>query len=53
MKAYKTPSTSKLVNRFDTELKDILLADLKNFSAKNKVMNINQQVVAQQTQSAA
>jgi hypothetical protein len=53
MKTFKTPSTSKLVNRFDTELKNILLADLKNFRAKNKVMNINHQVAAQQTLSAA
>jgi len=53
MKAYKTPSASKLVARFDTELKNILLEDLENFRAKNKVMNIKQQTAAQQTRSAA
>jgi len=53
MKTTKTPSTSKLVACFDTELKNILLEDLKNFRAKNKVMNINQQATAQQTRSAA
>ncbi|WP_183567023.1 hypothetical protein [Mucilaginibacter sp. SP1R1] len=53
MKTYKTPSTSKLVARFDTELKNLLSEDLKNFRAKNKIMNINQQPSAQQTLSAA
>jgi hypothetical protein len=53
MKTHKTPSTSKLVSRFDTELKNILLEDLKNFRVKNKVMSINQQAVVQHTLSAA
>ncbi|MEN0054062.1 MAG: hypothetical protein AAGC65_10350 [Mucilaginibacter sp.] len=53
MKTTKTPSASKLVARFDTELKNILLEDLKNFRAKNKVMNINPQTADTETRSAA
>jgi len=37
MKAYNKPSTSKLVARFDRELKNILLNDLKTLkSTKNQ-----------------
>ena len=53
MKNYKTIPASKLIARFDNQLLDILLEDLRNFRAKNKVKNINQQVTAQQTLSAA
>jgi hypothetical protein len=53
MKTTKTSSASKLVARFDTELKNILMEDLRNFRVKNKVMNINSQTAAQQTRSAA
>lgn len=35
MKTYQKPATSKLVNRFDKELMNILMSDLKNIKAKN------------------
>ena len=40
MKSYKKPSVSKLVARFDKELKAILMNDLKTLkTAKNKFMH--------------
>ncbi len=40
MKAYKKPSVSKLVARFDKELKSILVNDLKALkAAKNNFMH--------------
>ena len=41
MKTYKTPSTSKLVARFDNELKNLLMADLKAFKERNQFLNNN------------
>jgi len=39
MKAYKiAPSMSKLINRFDDELLNILLEDLRNFKLKNQFL---------------
>jgi hypothetical protein len=35
MKAYNKPATSKLLVRFDNELKQLLMEDLKVFRAKN------------------
>lgn len=35
MKTYQKPATSKLVNRFDKELMNILMNDLKVIKAKN------------------
>ena len=53
MKAYKiTPSTSKLVARFDDELLNILLEDLRNLKLRNQFIN-KKQVVAQQISKAA
>jgi hypothetical protein len=54
MKAFKiTPSTSKLVARFD-ELLNILLEDLRNFKLRHQfINNNNKQVAAQQTRKAA
>jgi hypothetical protein len=40
MKAYQKQSVSKLVARFDKELKNILMTDLKAVKAiKNQLMN--------------
>ena len=36
MKTYYKPATSKLVSRFDKELKNILMSDLKALKAKNQ-----------------
>ena len=46
MKTYKTPATSKLVARFDNELKNLLMADLKAFKERNQFLanNNNNQV---------
>ena len=35
MKTYNKPATSKLLARFDNELKQLLMDDLKVFRAKN------------------
>ncbi|WP_295716714.1 hypothetical protein [Mucilaginibacter sp.] len=55
MKAFKiTPSTSKLVARFDDELLNILLEDLRNFKLRHQfINNNNKQVAAQQISKAA
>ena len=53
MKTYNKPSTSKLVARFDNELKNILMEDLKAFKEKNEFYISNKQAVAQQTLKAA
>ena len=43
MKAYNKPATSKLVARFDRELKEILMNDLKAMKkARNQFSNANQ-----------
>jgi hypothetical protein len=40
MKAYKTQSASKLVARFDSQLKKIIMDDLKALKAvKNQLIN--------------
>ncbi|SDE42002.1 hypothetical protein SAMN05216464_10671 [Mucilaginibacter pineti] len=52
MKTYKTPSASKLVARFDNELKNMLLQDLRSFKANSTVRNISQQA-ARENMSAA
>jgi len=47
MKTYNKPATSKLIVRFDNELKQLLMEDLKAFRAKNNQRN-NQPVLHQQ-----
>lgn len=40
MKTYRKPSASKLVAKFDSELKDLLMSDLKAVkAAKNQFSN--------------
>jgi len=47
MKNSTTPSISKLVNRFDNELKAMLLEDLKNVrSAKNQLIDSIKQSIS-------
>ena len=53
MKTYNKPSTSKLVARFDNELKNLLMEDLKAFRERNKFVTSNKQIVAQQQNVAA
>ena len=53
MKTYKKPATSKLVARFDNELMNLLMEDLKTFREKNQFVASNKQEVAQQQLSAA
>ena len=47
MKTYNKPATSKLLVRFDNELKQLLMEDLKGFRAKNFRRN-NQPATQQQ-----
>lgn len=53
MKTYNKPSTSKLVTRFDNELKNLLMEDLKTFRERNKFVTGNKQIAAQQQNVAA
>jgi hypothetical protein len=55
MKNSRKPSISKLVNRFDNELKAMLLEDLKNVrSAKNQLLDsIKQSISAKGTSLSA
>lgn len=53
MKTYNKPSTSKLVARFDNELKNLLMEDLKAFRERNKFVTSNKQIAAQQQSVAA
>jgi hypothetical protein len=52
MKTYKKPATSKLVARFDDELRSLLLEDLKALKERGVFTTRNNQA-AQQTLSAA
>jgi hypothetical protein len=42
MKTYKKPATSKLLKRFDNELKEMLMEDLKAFRLKTQFVPNNQ-----------
>ena len=53
MKTYNTPSTSKLVARFDNELKKLLMEDLKVFKERNQFYNANNQAAQKQQLKAA
>jgi hypothetical protein len=54
MRNYRTPSVSKMVKRFDSELKALLLEDLKTVkNAKNKIIDTLTQNLNGQTYSAA
>lgn len=52
MKTYKKPATSKLLIRFDNELKNLLTEDLRAFREKSQFMNNNQQTEQQQLSAA-
>ena len=43
MKTDKQPATSKLLKRFDNELKNMLMEDLKAFKAKTQFISGNTQ----------
>jgi len=45
MKTTKKPATSKLLTRFDTELRNLLMEDLKVFREKNQFKANNQEAV--------
>ncbi len=45
MKNYKKTSTSKLVTRFDNELRNLLMEDLKIFREKNQFKGNNQAAI--------
>lgn len=53
MKTYTKPATSKLVTRFDNELKSLLMEDLRSFKEKSQHPSSNNQVSMQQQLSAA
>lgn len=45
MKTNKKPATSKLLSRFDNELRNLLLEDLRIFREKNQFKGNNQAAV--------
>ncbi|MFA6084729.1 hypothetical protein [Mucilaginibacter sp.] len=53
MKTYTKTATSKLVTRFDNELKNLLMEDLKSFRERNQFSTSNKQATAQQQLKAA
>ncbi|WP_165852044.1 hypothetical protein [Mucilaginibacter terrenus] len=53
MKRYNKPATSKLVARYDNELKNLLMEDLKAFRERNQFTSSNKQEAIQQQLSAA
>jgi hypothetical protein len=53
MKTYKKPAASKLLIRFDTELKTLLTNDLNSFTAKNPFFARNKQAKQQSSLSVA
>ena len=53
MKTYNKPATSKLVARFDNELKNLLMEDLRSFRERNQFSSSNKQATVQQQLKAA
>ncbi|MBK0380460.1 hypothetical protein [Mucilaginibacter segetis] len=52
MKTYKQPATSKLLKRFDNELKNLLMEDLRSFRGRNPFTKSNKQEAVQQLSAA-
>ena len=52
MKIYQKPATSKLMTRFDNELRNLIMEDLKAFRAKNPFLNNNNQATEKQLKAA-
>ncbi|MBD1392985.1 hypothetical protein [Mucilaginibacter glaciei] len=53
MKTYTPTTTSKLVKRFDDDLKSLLTEDLKYFRERNQFSTSNKQAVTNQQLKAA
>lgn len=53
MKTYTKTATSKLVTRFDNELKNLLMEDLKAFRERTQFLPSNKQDAVQQQLKAA
>jgi hypothetical protein len=53
MKTFNKPATSKLVTRFDNELKNLLMEDLRSFRERNQFSSSNKQEAVQQQLKAA
>jgi hypothetical protein len=52
MKTYNKPATSKLVARFDNELKALLMDDLKAYRERNQFITSNKQAAVRQLSAA-
>jgi hypothetical protein len=52
MKTYKKPASSKLVARFDNELRNLITADLKAFKERNQFLSNNNQAIENQLSAA-
>jgi hypothetical protein len=53
MKIIKNTTATRLLNRFDNELKNILLNDLRAFSRQNSFLLSKQQAIRRSTLSVA
>ncbi|WP_428327589.1 hypothetical protein [Mucilaginibacter sp.] len=53
MKTYKKPAASKLLAKFDNELKSLLSNDLKEFMDRNPFLRNKKQAAMEQTLSVA
>jgi hypothetical protein len=53
MKTYKKTAASKLLTKFDTELKNLLASDLKLFMARNPFLMHKKQALIQPALSVA
>ncbi|MDF2433755.1 MAG: hypothetical protein JWP44_3386 [Mucilaginibacter sp.] len=53
MKTYKKPAASKLLIRYDIELKNLLASDLKSFMDRNPFLASRKQAIAPHTLSVA
>ena len=53
MKTFNKPAASKLLTKFDNELKNLLANDLREFMAKNPFLRSKKQAMMQPTLSVA
>jgi hypothetical protein len=53
MKAYKNTSAKRLINRFDNELRELLLNDLIRFTFKTPYLTSNTRALTPSTLSVA
>jgi hypothetical protein len=53
MKTFKKPATSKLIARFDNDLRNLLMEDLRSFRERTQFTSSNKQEAVQHQLKAA